>query len=128
MTHTARPKPTTMTLVAIRKYARQLMDDHGFSDVPFRWDAASRRAGAVWYDRRTRAVTHLSLSRQVIPQFTDAQITDTILHEIAHLIAGPHVQHGASWRAACVAIGAQPVPCYSESAFRAANEPSRFAN
>lgn len=120
-------KPTTLTLVAIRKYARSLMDQHGFAHVPFAWDAAPQRAGAAWHDRATRRPTKLTLSRKVIPQFTDAQITDTILHEIAHLMTPGH-SHGPAWRRACVAIGAEPTPCYDPStSFRAASEPSSFA-
>lgn len=36
------------------------------------------------------------------------EVTDTILHEIAHALVGPKQGHNHVWRAKCVEIGANP--------------------
>jgi hypothetical protein len=38
-------------------------------------------------------------------------ILDTLLHEIAHALAGPKAGHGPSWKAIAVRIGANPRAC-----------------
>jgi hypothetical protein len=38
------------------------------------------------------------------------EIRDTLLHEIAHAIAGHKAGHGAEWKAVCRRIGAKPNP------------------
>lgn len=36
------------------------------------------------------------------------EVLDTLLHEIAHALAGPLAGHGPVWKAACVRVGARP--------------------
>ena len=38
-------------------------------------------------------------------------IKDTVLHEIAHAIAGNHHHHDAVWKSCCIAVGCQPKRC-----------------
>ena len=39
---------------------------------------------------------------------SEAEIRDTILHEIAHALAGPEARHGARWKAIARRIDATP--------------------
>jgi predicted SprT family Zn-dependent metalloprotease len=39
---------------------------------------------------------------------TEAEIVDTIKHEVAHALAGLHSSHGSTWKALAQAIGAKP--------------------
>lgn len=39
------------------------------------------------------------------------QVEDTILHEIAHALAGPNHNHNHIWRAYAIKVGATPKPC-----------------
>ncbi len=39
------------------------------------------------------------------------EITDTLRHEAAHVLAGPKAHHGARWRRFAVALGAKPQAC-----------------
>jgi len=43
------------------------------------------------------------------------QLTDTILHEIAHALAGPAAKHGPAWKAIARRLGATPKSCAPES-------------
>lgn len=43
-----------------------------------------------------------------------AAVRDTILHEIAHALAGHAAGHGPVWKGVCRRIGARPVRCGSE--------------
>jgi predicted SprT family Zn-dependent metalloprotease len=38
----------------------------------------------------------------------EAEITDTLLHEIAHALVGPRHGHDLVWQAKCIEIGARP--------------------
>ena len=44
----------------------------------------------------------------------DEEVYDTLLHEIAHALAGPGAGHGPVWKAICIKIGAKPHRCYGE--------------
>jgi len=37
---------------------------------------------------------------------------NSLMHEIAHALAGPGVGHGQKWKDICVQIGAKPERCY----------------
>lgn len=41
-------------------------------------------------------------------------ITDTILHEAGHALAGPGIGHDKVWQDICIRIGAKPERCYRE--------------
>ena len=40
------------------------------------------------------------------------EVTDCILHEIAHALAGHKAGHGWAWKQVCIRIGAKPERCY----------------
>lgn len=106
-----------MDLHEAEKLARALMDRHGLFDDGwrFRWGSAKRQIGSVRVrqqrNRRTgRTVTTktLSLSRPLVRSNSEAEVRDTILHEIAHAIAGPENGHNEIWKRVCRRIGAKP--------------------
>lgn len=86
-----------------RELARTMLDEHGLTDWAVRIDNAQRRLGACFYSQKV-----ISLSRQYIAVGTDAQLRDTILHEIAHAHAGHAAGHGQEWKDAAARIGADP--------------------
>jgi len=122
------PLPTALTLADIEDLANWAIDEH-LSDLDgdwhFAWDRAKKRLGACHFGgRRLRkggegpsAMTwvkpKITLSKPLfsIPENTH-DVLDTILHEIAHALAGPLENHGAEWKRICVEIGARPTPCY----------------
>ena len=106
-----------MDLHDAEKLARSLMDRHGLFDSGwrFRWGSAKRQIGSVRIRQQTsrqtaRRVTTktLTLSRPLVRSNSEAEVRDTILHEIAHALAGPENGHNAVWKRVCRRIGAKP--------------------
>jgi predicted SprT family Zn-dependent metalloprotease len=54
----------------------------------------------------------ISISETLAAANSEEQCHDTILHEIAHALAGPDVGHGPLWRYQCIKIGANPNRLY----------------
>lgn len=85
--------------------ARSLMDQHGLHNWRVVIDTgAKRRLG------RTRLwAREIGLSEYHVTMHTDADIRDTILHEIAHALVGHQKRpHGKEWRAMARKVGANP--------------------
>ena len=91
-----------------QQLAVRLMREHGLHEWRFRFDHAKRRFGSC---RPTQKL--ITLSRPLVILNEEAEVRDTVLHEIAHALT-PGDGHGARWRAACARIGARPVRCYTD--------------
>jgi predicted SprT family Zn-dependent metalloprotease len=94
--------------------ALALMTEHGLRDNAkfatkdfwsFAFDNRKRRVGACHYGKRL-----ITLSRPIVILNTEAEIRDTILHEIAHAKAEGS-GHGIIWQVMAQSIGARPVRC-----------------
>ncbi len=66
----------------------------------FRFDRATTRLGQC--DHRTQSI---SVSRYLTEKATADEVTQVLLHEIAHALAGPRAAHGPKWRAIAREIG-----------------------
>ena len=88
--------------------AATLMREHGLHGWTVRLDNARRRAGQCDYRRR-----EISLSRHYVRHAEDDHIRDTILHEIAHALVGPHHGHDAVWRRKAREIGCSATRCHT---------------
>lgn len=93
--------------------ALRLMRTHGLGAWRFAFDRAKTRAGICRYDSHT-----IGLSRTLTQLHTDAEVRDTILHEIAHALVGPEHGHGRVWRARALDIGCSAQRCLSDAAPR----------
>jgi Zn-dependent membrane protease YugP len=49
----------------------------------------------------------IRLSWTMMAKHSEASVTDTILHEIAHALT-PYAEHGPAWQRKCLEIGAKP--------------------
>ena len=86
-----------------RQLALDLVQTHGLVGWRFRWGRGKRALGSCNYTTKT-----ITLSGYYVEMNEVAHVRDTILHEIAHAIAGRDAGHGARWKAVCREIGAEP--------------------
>lgn len=100
-----------MNVQVAYRLAVQLMDKHGLLDKgwSFEFDNAKRRFGVCRFRSK-----RIGLSKPLTEANEVEQVQDTILHEIAHAIAGHAAGHGPEWKRVCVEIGAKPERCYTE--------------
>ena len=85
-----------------------LFQEHGLKGWRLTLDHARRRAGQCDYRTKT-----ISLSRHYVRYAEKAHIKDTILHEIAHALVGPHHGHDAIWRQKAREIGCTATRCHT---------------
>ncbi len=90
--------------------ARQLMDEHGLRRWSFRFNRRRQALGLCIHHQR-----RIELSLPFVAANSQELVRDTILHEIAHALAGHHAGHGPIWKAICLKIGAKPERCCSEA-------------
>lgn len=99
-----------MDTLQAQKLARELMDIHHLQGWRFAYDNAVRRFGCCHYTTRT-----ISLSRKMVELNNEDSVRDTILHEIAHAIAGGNAGHGPKWIYTAKSIGCTGERCYSRA-------------
>lgn len=80
-------------LARVRVWAEALLRLHLDESWSFGFDHATRRAGQCNYtDKR------ITVSKHLAQRFDDDAIHQTLLHEVAHALAGPGTGHGPVWR------------------------------
>ena len=80
--------------------ARTEMDKHGLVEWKLDLDHAKVRAGACFFIEKK-----ISFSRNFIKNSNEAEIYDTILHEIAHALVGPKHGHDVVWKKMAKKLG-----------------------
>jgi predicted SprT family Zn-dependent metalloprotease len=89
-----------LDLTEARELATTLMAQHRLKAWRLVFDNARTRAGACRSDRR-----EIALSRHLIGLYSPEQVAQTVLHEIAHALAGPRHGHDQAWRTIARRIG-----------------------
>ncbi|WP_432511643.1 SprT-like domain-containing protein [Kineococcus sp. SYSU DK001] len=105
-----------MELQAALAMARGLLDEHGLTGWTLVLDRARTRAGVCRADRR-----EIGLSAPLTALHDEAEVRDTVLHEVAHALVGPRHGHDALWRATARRIG-----CSAERTSTAARVPGAW--
>jgi predicted SprT family Zn-dependent metalloprotease len=100
-----------LDLTTARQLATDLMARHRLRGWRLVFDNAKTRAGVCRYDRK-----EIGLSRPLTALHDAEQVTDTVLHEIAHALAGPRHGHDRVWRATARRIGCTGERCMPASA------------
>lgn len=90
-----------MHLPEVLCLAQDLLDAHGLHGWEVRLDRARRRAGQC--DEHNRRI---SVSRYLMDLYSEAEVRETLLHEIAHALVGNQHGHDAVWVAKARQIGA----------------------
>lgn len=91
-----------------RRLAKGLMEEHGLvlEGWTFAFDAAKARLGMCNYTKK-----RITLSKHLVATNDSAEIKNTILHEIAHALAGKDAGHGPEWIAVARRIGCSGERC-----------------
>jgi ribosomal protein L37AE/L43A len=105
-----------MDLKELKAIAAQELSKYGLHGWTFGLADTRRRLGVCKY--RSRRIEIAEYYARNSPPET---VLDTLLHEIAHAIAGSAARHGPAWKAIAVRLGATPRAC--ESSHQAVMKP-----
>ncbi len=84
----------------VRREAEHLIATHLDESWSFAFDNAKRRAGQCDYTRK-----RITVSRYLSARYDDDTNRQTLLHEVAHALAGPRAAHGPAWKRVARTIG-----------------------
>jgi predicted SprT family Zn-dependent metalloprotease len=105
-----------MDLEQLEAIARQELKMHGLHGWTFGLSNTKRRLGVCKYRQK-----RIEIAEYYARNSPEASVLDTLLHEIAHALAGPAAGHGPKWKAIAIRLGATPRAC--ESSGQAVVEP-----
>lgn len=88
-----------MNLLEAEILAQKLIDQH-LKDWSFGWNDRKKSFGLCRYKAK-----RIELSSFLTPAVSVEEVRHTILHEIAHAIAGPKAKHGPEWQAEARRLG-----------------------
>lgn len=114
----------TPELAAIEQMARDKMAEHDLFDkgYKFAWSTATVSAGKCKAKLKNGQVVFgvISLSRPIFSKpENQPEALETILHEIAHALAGPKHHHDWKWRMVAKSIGCTGDRCHTMPVDRA---------
>ncbi len=98
-----------MDLDRLRTAAKSLLVEEGLWDQGWRFVLSNKHKsvfGVCVYKPKHVIVTHYYAERA-----PEADVLDTLKHEVAHAITGHANGHNAIWRAVAVRLGAKPTAC-----------------
>lgn len=100
-----------MTQQEVADFACELIRSYGL-DYSFGYNRRKRCFGLCYYNTPVRR-GRIELSVYIL-NHDEAEILETLLHEIAHAITWReygHTGHGPAWKAVCRRIGCKPKRC-----------------
>lgn len=98
-----------MSLRDIEALANAKLREHNLYQIGwrFKWDRAQRRVGQCRFGAQ-----EIGLSKPIYSiTANEPDAINTILHEIAHALAGPHAGHGPEWKRVAHSIGCSAQRC-----------------
>ena len=98
-----------MELSSVQLLANRLLKDHELDKKGwrFRFDRAKRRAGSCRFSEK-----EITIAKAYAEQENLKEITNTILHEIAHALVGPKNAHNEIWKQKALEIGCDAERCH----------------
>ena len=95
-----------MDLQELEAIAERELQKHGLKHWSFGLAKTKRRQGVCkFHDRRIEIAEYYALHN------SPEKVLDTLLHEIAHALAGPKARHGQAWKTIAKRLGATPQAC-----------------
>jgi predicted SprT family Zn-dependent metalloprotease len=89
------------SLDQVRDRAEELLRLHlGGGSWSFGFDHAKTRAGQCDFAKR-----RITVSRHLAARFSDEDVEQVLLHEVAHALSGARAGHGPTWRRTARSIG-----------------------
>lgn len=85
--------------------ATTLLVKHGLAAKGWRFDFDGARSRGGQCRHRDKVIT---MSRYLVPMWSEDEVRDTLTHEIAHALVGPGQGHGAVWARKMRELGARP--------------------
>lgn len=86
---------------------------HGYDVFNWKITWGNRKNAMGVANHRTKTI---ELSNFVFDKLVDKrEMLDTVLHEVAHVLAGGKAGHNYVWQSWCIKIGAKPEACYKQS-------------
>jgi predicted SprT family Zn-dependent metalloprotease len=97
-----------MNLAKLEIMAKDCLIHHGLAQQGWivAWNNRKRSMGRCVY--RTKSI---ELSRPVAALNNEDEMLDTVLHEIAHALAGYEANHNRTWKICAMSVGARPQHC-----------------
>lgn len=95
-----------MDLKQLEETATERFTKHGLVGWSFRLANTKRRLGVCKHRSK-----RIEISEYYAAHNSDESVLDTLLHEIAHAIAGPQAGHGPAWKEVAIRLGATPRAC-----------------
>ena len=88
--------------------ANKLFEQHGLTDFGWRLEFRNygHRIGCCYSGHRI-----IALDAFYADNNSEANVLDTLLHEIAHALVGAHHRHGPMWKAMALRLGCIPKAC-----------------
>lgn len=78
----------------------------GFYGWTFKLNTNKARLGVCKYNQKS-----IELSVHHVDSASEPEVRDTLLHEIAHVMAGVKAKHGFGWRRVALSIGCNGLRC-----------------
>src|SRR5262249_48938208 len=100
-----------MDPLAAQSLANTMLQQHSLPGWRFTWNRRKRSLGLCRYREKT-----IQLSIYFVRDNGLEAVRETILHEIAHALAGEDAGHGPLWKSVCRRIGCKPERCDNGSA------------
>jgi predicted SprT family Zn-dependent metalloprotease len=89
--------------------AKELLCQHHLDEKGWRFafDRAKKRAGSCRYGQRL-----ITVARDYTKAVDEEEFRNTVLHEIAHALAGPEHGHDEVWKRTALSIGCDAQRCH----------------
>jgi predicted SprT family Zn-dependent metalloprotease len=98
-----------MNLIEAKKYGEMIMESNNLFDWNFEFDRAKKRFGCCNYTKKI-----ISISKYLTFLNPEKIVKNTILHEVAHALAGHKAGHGVLWKTILISMGGEPNRCYGK--------------
>lgn len=107
------PENAKVTKYTVTTLGYDTLDKYNIVGWKIVWNNTKRQIGCCHYNTKTITLSVFLFDRMVDKR----KMLDTVLHEIAHVLAGPGNGHNRIWKSWCIKVGAKPERCEQSKSF-----------